>query len=146
MFADIIEVMEAGMDREVVEATARGFCASETRPGVAQAADEPALGWVCDARDAAVLGIDMKLEVGSGVVSVTASELPDAQSAALLARMQSHWASWCESGRFTTLEGAADEEMHRCALPGGPILVVARFPNSGDGTRFQVSVAVMAAS
>jgi len=132
-------LMADGLEPVVIGAQARGYC--QSAPSLVESA------WSCVPDDAPrVLGRELNLEVGDdGVVALTARGLPADESQKMADAARLRWASWCTEP-FRRLAGPDESEQFAvCALPGGPTLVVGRFPRGEEVERWQVSLAVMPA-
>lgn len=137
------EWLSDGLGGDVVSAQAREWCAE--KPAVTQTDHGPS--WVCHLEDAPKIhGQDFNLEGGAGgVLAVAARDFTGEQSERVVRQALGRWSSWCESARFDPIERYQDEEFHSCALPGGPLLVVGRFPQDLEADLWQVSLTVMGA-
>jgi hypothetical protein len=133
-----------GLGGQVVSAQAREWCAE--KPAITDTDHGPS--WACHLEDAPrINGHDFSLEGGSGgVLAVAARDFSGEQSQRLVRQALGRWKGWCASTRFDPIERFQDEEFHSCALPGGPLLVIGRFPQDLEADLWQVSLTVMGAS
>jgi hypothetical protein len=144
--SSVIEIMRGGLEWPLVDQRARTLCRREDADGTlveAQIeADETGLAWSCAVANLEIDGQSLALEASRGVISLSASDLDAARSEELLERARTQFAHKCAAA-FEELEGAKLEVFHRCALPEGPYLVVARFPADAEAERWQISIAVV---
>lgn len=143
----VIEIMRGGLEWPLVDQLARRLCSQADVDGTlieaeVELADESGLAWSCAVANLELDGERLTLEASRGVISLSASDLDAARSEQLLERARARFAHKC-AGAFEELEGAKLEVFHRCALPEGPYLVVARFPAELEADRWQVSIAVV---
>lgn len=133
-----------GLGGEVVSEQAKQWCADE--PSVLDKGHGPS--WACHVQDPPrVAGRDFTLESGdSGILAVAARDLDGDQSQDLIRQAKSRWRDWCVGSGFSAIERFAEEEFQSCALPGGPLLVIGRFPQDLEADLWQVSLTVMGAS
>jgi hypothetical protein len=147
--AQMVDLMRGGLEWSLVDASARALCTSELEgeptpaPAVADSgADANASAtWHCDT----AFLIDtqsLKLEATAAVLSLTADALDETRSAELHELARARFNPWCAS-EFEELEGTDHLVFYRCALPEGPLLVVARFPRDLDAGEWQVSIAIL---
>jgi hypothetical protein len=142
----LAELIGSGLEWPLVDERARELCGSPptAREGDSdsQAEDEPR-AWVCPLAQALELdGQVLLLEVGEGVVSLTADSLTEQTSGKLVALALDTTRESCESG-FASVDGPVNQEFQRCTLRAGPLLYVGRFPRDLDADRWQVSIAVV---
>jgi hypothetical protein len=143
----VIEIMRVGLEWPLVDQRARTLCSQEDAEGMLveaaiEPADETGLAWSCAVANLELDGESLALEASRGVISLSASDLDAARSEQLVERARTRFAHKC-AAEFEELEGAKLEVFHRCALPEGPYLVVARFPADLEADRWQVSIAVV---
>jgi hypothetical protein len=111
-----------------------------------------------------VRGRAFTLELGAaGVIGLVSVDLDAKESQAMLADALRMTQRWCNgprkasTGGGETLQPASDgrprrgdsakrEEFHTCAVGGGPVLAVGRFPSRAEVDLWQVSVAVLGAN
>jgi hypothetical protein len=155
----IIEIMQLGLEWELVDQRARTLCSQRDAEGeVIEASvavadegaaadegeptDEAALAWSCPVANLELEGESLTLEASQGVISLSASDLDAPRSEQLQERARTRFAQKC-LGEFEEIEGAKLEVFYRCALPEGPYLVIARFPRDVEADLWQVSIAVV---
>jgi hypothetical protein len=155
----MIDIMQLGLEWPLVDQRARALCSQrdedgELMEGVVQMAEpteadetddtakETAPAWSCSVAGLELDGTDLTLEASQGVISLSAIDLDTARSEQLVERALTRFAQKCQ-GKFEEIEGAKLEVFHRCALPEGPYLVIARFPRDPEANRWQVSIAVV---
>jgi hypothetical protein len=151
----IIDIMQLGLEWPLVDERARGLCSQRDAEGeVTEApitpadgsadgeADAAALAWSCPVANLELDGESLTLEASQGVISLSTSDLDAARSEQLQARARTGFAPKC-LGAFEEIEGAKLEVFHRCSLPEGPYLVIARFPRDVEANLWQVSIAVV---
>jgi hypothetical protein len=143
----VIEIMRGGLEWPLVDQRARSLCSRADAEGSLveapiEMADESGLAWSCAVANLELDGQSLALEASRGVISLSANDLDAVRSEQLLERARTQFAHKCVSA-FEELEGAKLEVFHRCALPEGPYLVVARFPADVEADRWQVSIAVV---
>ena len=133
-----------GLGGQVVSEQAKQWCAGE--PSVLDKGHGPS--WACHVEDPPrIAGRDFTLESGeSGILAVAARDLDGDQSQELIRQAKSRWREWCVGSGFSAIERFAEEEFQSCALPGGPLLVIGRFPQDLEADLWQVSLTVMGAS
>ncbi len=137
------DVFAAGLDGESAVATLVERCTE-----VPNAQDgEAGRSWTCYLTQPPVLqGKEFVLEVGeSGIAALSAFDVPGIDSTRIMKAAQLRWASWCIDGEFTNHDAGEQEELVSCALPGGPLLVVARFPQDLGRDMWQVSLTILGA-
>jgi hypothetical protein len=144
---NVIDIMQGGWEWPLVDQRARALCSQKDPDGVLieaviELADEAGLAWSCPVANLELDGQSLTLEASQGVISLSASDLDAARSEQLFDRARTRFAHKC-LGEFEELEGAKLEVFHRCALPEGPYLVVARFPHDAEAESWQVSIAVV---
>lgn len=143
----VIEIMRVGLEWPLVDQRARTLCTQKDAEGMIveaaiEFADESEEAWTCAVANLELDGHSLALEASRGVISLSASDLDAAGSEQLLEQARTRFAHKC-AAEFEELEGAKLEVFHRCALPEGPYLVVARFPRDLEADRWQVSIAVV---
>jgi hypothetical protein len=133
-----------GLGGAAVDTQVRQWCADP--PAIVDKGHGPS--WICHMSEPPrIAGRDLTLEgSGSGVLALAARELSGDHSRRLVEEALGRWSSWCTDARFSPIERFQDEEFHRCALPGGPLLVVGRFPQDLEADLWQVSLTVMGAA
>ena len=151
--ADMIEIMGAGFEWALIDERARAMCIEfgnrddEFDDGDGSAREptpnpDDAEAWSCPIFALDINGQPLELEASAGVISLSAEPLDADQSAALLEFARARFDDRC-GGNFEEIEGPKLEVYHRCALPEGPYLVVARFPRDLEADQWQVSIAVV---
>lgn len=141
---DMIEIMGAGLEWDLVDERARALCA-KLGPLDAEVAEAPAAGskaWSCPIFALDINGQPLDLEASHGVLSLSAEPLDADQSDALFGFARARFDDWCAGG-FEELDGGKLQTFQRCALPEGPYLVLARFPRDLEADQWQVSIAVV---
>lgn len=154
----MIDIMQLGLEWPLVDQRARALCSQrdedgELMEGVVQLAEptetdtaddvkEVVPAWSCPVAGLELDSTDLTLEASQGVISLSAIDLDAARSEQLVERALTRFAQKCQ-GKFEDIEGAKLEVFHRCALPEGPYLVIARFPRDPEANRWQVSIAVV---
>lgn len=141
---NMIEIMRGGLEWSLVDQRARELCREPNADGQLVAtevlrAEDQEVAWSC------VVSLDGRrliLEAGEGVISLSSDNLDDVQSEELFESARARFDDRC-AGEFEEFEGTKREVFHRCALPEGPYLVVARFPRDLDQRTWQVSIAVV---
>ena len=158
---DMIEIMGGGLEWSLVDTRARELCRVRDENGqlvpapvelISAAEGEASAGegagsevWRCQLDWLEINGQSLELEASDGVISLSAVGLDRALSETVADFARARFDERCAS-RFEIYEGAALDEFHRCPLPEGPYLVVARFPEDPDdpeATLWQVSIAVV---
>ncbi len=137
---ELAVLIGSGLEWALIDERARELCGSP--PELRETLDGPP-AWVCS--PAAALEIDgnqLRLEVGEGVVSLTAEGLTERVSGKLVALALDTIGEACQ-GDFHSVEGPVNQEFSMCALRSGPVLYVGRFPQDLDADRWQVSIAVV---
>lgn len=144
MLQDAAQWLADGLGGEVVSEQAKQWCADE--PSVLDKGHGPS--WACHVEDPPrVAGRDVTLESGSsGILAMAARDLDGEQSQKLVRQAKARWRDWCVGSGFSAIERFAEEEFQSCALPGGPLLVIGRFPQDLEADLWQVSLTVMGAS
>lgn len=137
------DVFAAGLDGESAVATLVERCTETPSP----LDGEDGRSWTCYLTEPPVLqGREFVLEVGdSGIAALSAFEVPGIDSTRIMKAAQLRWSSWCLDGEFTNYDGNQHEELVGCALPGGPLLVVSRFPQDLGRDMWQVSLTILGA-
>lgn len=169
----MIEIMGGGLEWSLVDARGRELCrvrdengalvpapvelgakaegeagSSEGDAGKANKADASKAGaelWRCPLDWLEINGQSLVLEASDGVISLSAVGLDRALGETVADFARARFDERCASA-FEIYEGATLDVFHRCPLPEGPYLVVARFPEDPDEpetTRWQVSIAVV---
>jgi hypothetical protein len=141
----LAELIGSGLEWPLVDERARELCGSPpTLREVGSAGkDDDLRAWVCPLAEALELdGHALLLEVGEGVVSLTADSLTEEISGKIVALALDTTRESCEGG-FQTVDGPVNQEFQRCILRAGPMLYVGRFPRDLDADRWQVSIAVV---
>ncbi|MFV8751027.1 hypothetical protein ACNOYE_10820 [Nannocystaceae bacterium ST9] len=137
---ELAELIGSGLEWPLVDERARELCGSP--PELRDAPDEPP-AWACPLADVLELdGNALVLEVGEGVVSLTAESLTERVSEKLVALALDTAGDSCIDG-FDAVEGPVNQEFSSCTLRSGPLLYVGRFPQDLDADRWQVSIAVV---
>ena len=148
--ADMIEIMGGGLEWALIDERARALCvvfasdgeSDEMTPSEPTPDPETPDAWSCPIFALDINGQPLELEASVGVIALSAEPLDASQSAALLEFARARFDDRCGGG-FEELEGAKLEVYHRCALPEGPYLVIARFPRDLEADQWQVSIAVV---
>lgn len=144
---DILEgaadVFAAGLDGESAVATLVERCTETPSP----LDGEDGRSWTCYLTRPPVLqGKEFVLEVGdSGIAALSAFDVTGINSTRIMKAAQLRWSSWCLDGEFTSNDANQHEQIVSCALPGGPLLVVARFPQDLGRDLWQVSLTILGA-
>jgi hypothetical protein len=143
----LAELIGSGLEWPLVDERARELCGSEPTAPPERADEDEAEAdrhaWVCPLAEALELdGNALVLEVGEGVVSLTADALTDQVSGKIVALALDTTRPSCEDG-FSSVDGPVNQEFQRCTLRAGPLLYVGRFPRDLDADRWQVSIAVV---
>lgn len=141
----MISIIGAGLEWSLVDERARGLCSGEARdpdPNPEQPQSAPA-AWTCAIGDLEIHGQQLELEASDGVLSLSAVDIGDAESAELFEFAQRRFDGLCAGDPFTHFESEGLQEYYRCSLPEGPYLVVARFPRDPKASRWQVSIAIV---
>jgi hypothetical protein len=143
MLEQAADWLSDGLGGQVLSREATQWCAQEPTPRD----DGRGESWVCHVEDPPRIGDrEFTLEAStSGVLAVAARDLDGKQSRQVVDLALRRWRDWCEGARFSRVERFQDEEFHRCALPGGPLLLVGRFPQDLEADLWQVSLTVMGA-
>ena len=145
--AQMISIIGACLEWALVDEHARGLCSGEPRdPDLDIDPEQP--GATLDAWTCATAGLEINeqplvLEASDGVLSLSAVDIGDAESAALFEFAQQRFDGLCAGDPFIQFEAEGLQEYYRCSLPEGPYLVVARFPRDAKATRWQVSIAIV---
>ena len=149
---EMIEVMASGLEWTLADEQARELCRVMENGQLVPAPvtsveheDEPEDGpeiWRCVLPWLRINGVELELEASAGVLSLSADGLGLEPSESLARFAEARFDEWCAGG-FEELEGSGLDVVHRCALPQGPYLVVARFPRDEDASTWQVSIAVV---
>lgn len=138
----LAELIGSGLEWSLVEEQARELCGTPPELLGQGSEDEDPHAWSCTLANALELdGTLLKLELGEGVVSLTADTLTERSSAQLVALARAAVDS-CVDG-FHAVDGPVNQEFERCTLRSGPLLFVGRFPRDLDADRWQVSIAVV---
>lgn len=141
----MISIIGAGLEWSLVDERARALCSDEPRSPEPDGEFPPAAAdaWTCTT----IAGLQiheqqLALEASDGVLSLSAIDVKDAESADLLEFARSRFSRLC-AGQFTHFEPEGLQEYYRCSLPEGPYLVLARFPRDAKASRWQVSIAIV---
>jgi hypothetical protein len=139
----LAELIGSGLEWPLVDERARELCGSPPTNREAAEGEDEQRAWVCPlARALELDGHALLLEVGEGVVSLTADSLTEQTSGKLVALALETTSESCEGG-FSSVDGPVNQEFQRCTLRAGPLLYVGRFPRDLDADRWQVSIAVV---
>ena len=145
----MISIIGAGLEWPLVDARARALCSGELSEPRQDPEQDPerseASGdaWICGINALEINDQPLTLEASDGVLSLTAVDIDDAQSAELFAFAQQRFAGWCAGDPLKHFAGEGLQEFYRCSLPEGPYLIVARFPRELEAGRWQVSIAIV---
>lgn len=140
----LAELIGSGLEWPLIDERARALCGSppELRETTEGAADDPP-AWACPLAEALELdGTALMLEVGEGVVSLTADAVTDRVSGKLVELALTTTRGSCLDN-FQSVDGPVNQEFSTCTLRAGPLLYVGRFPRDLDADRWQVSIAVV---
>lgn len=139
----LAELIGSGLEWPLIDERARELCGSPPTVGEVDTDDDEPRAWVCPLAEVLELdGHTLMLEVGEGVISLTADALTDSISGKLVALALDTTRESCEGG-FQSVDGPVNQEFQRCTLRAGPLLYVGRFPRDLDADRWQVSIAVV---
>lgn len=142
---EMVSIIAAGLEWSLVDERARTLCSEapaepEPEPGMPVPIPD---AWTCAIRELDLADQSLALEASTGVLSLSASDIGDVESAQLFELAQQRFDGWCAGGSFKEFEGQGLAEFYRCSLPDGPYLVIARFPRDLDAGRWQVSIAIV---
>jgi hypothetical protein len=142
--ARMVAIIGAGLEWSLVDERARALCTGELRDPDADPELPPASpsAWSCAIEELEIHDRPLALEASHGVLSLSAVDIGDAESAELFELARRRFDGWC-AAPFTSLEGQGLQEFYRCSLPAGPYLVLARFPRDLKTDRWQVSIAIL---
>ena len=143
--AEMVEIIGAGLEWALVDELARGLCsAAPSTPELDPDMPAPTPdAWICAIRELSLGSQTLELEASNGVLSLSASDIGDSDSAELFETAQRRFDDWCAGEVLREVEGEGLAEFYRCSLPEGPYLVVARFPRDLKAGRWQVSIAIV---
>ncbi len=143
--AEMVTIIGAGLEWSLVDERARTLCSEEPRaPELDAGMPSPSPeAWTCAIPALDLGNRPLALEASEGVLSLSAYDIGDADSAELFELAQRRYDDWCAGERFKEFEGEGLAEFYRCSLPEGPYLVVARFPRDLKAGRWQVSIAIV---
>ncbi len=143
MLQKAAEWLSDGLGGAIVSAQARKWCA-ET-PTIVDKGH--GASWICHVREPPLIAErEFTLEGSArGVLAIAGRDFDGSQSAQVVNLALRRWRAWCADSRFSPIERFQDEEFHSCALPGGPLLVIGRFPQDLEADLWQVSLSVMGA-
>lgn len=130
-----------GMDAEIVHSRTEKHCGFEL--GANRNAQE---SWVCTLASPLELGgARFVLEYSpDGVLSLASDRLDAELSQSLLEAAVRRWRPLCQAQQFEQVEGQTHHQIYRCALSGGPLLVLGRFDRDLAADRWQLSFAMVA--
>jgi hypothetical protein len=139
------EIIAAGIEWALVDESARSLCTSpphspDPQPGLPDPTPD---AWTCSITDLELGEQALELEAGQGVLSLSAVDLDDDDSAALFELAQRRFDGWCAGRGLKQLESDGLAEFYRCSLADGPYLVIARFPRDPEAGRWQISIAIV---
>lgn len=138
----LAELIGAGLEWALIDERARELCGTPPQPLVDEQG-QPLRAWVCPlATELALDGEPLVLELGEGVVSLSADALTERTSGKLVSLALDTTAEACVD-EFESVEGPVNQEFLRCTLRAGPMLYIGRFPRDLDADRWQVSIAVV---
>jgi hypothetical protein len=142
--ARMVAIIGAGLEWSLVDQRARALCSGEPRDPAADSELPPKApsAWSCVIEELEIHDQPLTLEASHGVLSLSAAEIGDAESAELFEFARRRFAGWCATP-FTSFEGQGLQEFYRCSLPAGPFLVLARFPRDLKADLWQVSIAIL---
>jgi hypothetical protein len=143
--AQMVSIIGAGVEWSLVDERARTLCSGEPRDPEPNPELPPATAnaWTCAIAGLEIHDQQVALEASEGVLSLSAIDIDEAESAELFEFAQRRFDSWCGGDPFTQFEGEGLQEYYRCSLPEGPYLVVARFPRDAKASLWQVSIAIV---
>jgi len=135
----MVSIIGAGLEWPFVDQRARRMCRGELVPATTTSSD----AWSCATGKLRIHNQPLALEARDGVLSLSAVDMSDAESAELFEFAQRRFAGWCAGDSFMRFEAEPLQEFYRCSLPDGPYLVVARFPRELEARAWQVSIAIL---
>lgn len=141
----MVTIIAAGLEWSLVDERARALC-GDAPAAPELSADMPAPtsdAWTCAIRELEIDDQPLQLEASNGVLSLSAFDIGDPESAELFEVAQRRFDGWCAGNTFKEFEGEGLAEFYRCSLPEGPYLVIARFPRDLGAGRWQVSIAIV---
>lgn len=143
MLEQAAQWLSDGLGGEVLSHQARQWCAQE--PTIQDSGREAS--WACHVEDPPRIGDrEFTLEGNAGgIFAIAGRDFDGSRSRQIVELALRRWREWCVGARFSRVERFQDEEFHRCALPGGPLLLVGRFPQDLEADLWQVSLTVMGA-
>jgi hypothetical protein len=142
---EMVSIIGAGLEWSLVDERARTLC-SDTPNAPELGPDMPPPtpdAWTCAIRGLGLEDQELELEASNGVLSLSAMDIDDTNSAELFELAQRRFAGWCAGEVLREVEGEGLAEFYRCSLPEGPYLVIARFPRDPKATLWQVSIAIV---
>jgi hypothetical protein len=139
------EIIAAGLEWTLVDEGARALCSGapefpDAQPGLPDPTPD---AWTCSVADLELGEQPLALEASHGVLSLSAVDLDDGESAELFELAQRRFDGWCAGRSLQRLESDALAEFLRCSLADGPYLVIARFPRDLEAGRWQISIAIV---
>jgi hypothetical protein len=137
----MVAIIGAGLEWSLVDERARALCSGEPRDSEGSADTRGSSVWIC-ASELEIQGQPLALEASHGVLSLSAVDLGDAESAEFFEYARRRFDGWCATP-FSAIEGPNLQEFYRCSLPAGPYLVLARLPRDAKAQRWQVSIAIL---
>jgi hypothetical protein len=142
---EMVGIIAAGLEWPLVDEHARALCSGEPRDPEPNPELPPSSpnAWTCAITGLEIHEQQLALEASDGVLSLSAIDIGEAESAELFEFAQRRFDGWCAGDPFTQFEGEALQEYYRCSLPEGPYLVVARFPRDAKASLWQVSIAIV---
>lgn len=141
--AQMVSIIGAGLEWPLVDERARALCSGEPSDAALEPSAAAADAWTCAIAGLEINDQQLSLEATDGVLSLSAIDIGDAESAELFEFAQRRFDGLCAGDPFTQFEGEGLQEYYRCSLPEGPYLVVARFPRDAKASRWQVSIAIV---
>lgn len=115
----------------------------KVRPKPAPSPGKDVDAWTCAIGELSFAEQPLALEASMGVLSLSAADIGDSESAELFELAQQRFDGWCAAQTLEEFEGEGLAEFYRCSLPDGPYLVIARFPRDLEAGLWQVSIAIV---
>ena len=140
--ARMVAIIGAGLEWSLVDDRARALCSGDLRDPDPELPPATPSTWSCAIEDLEIHDQPLALEASPGVLSLSAIDIGDAESADLFEFARRRFDGWCATP-FTRFEGQGLQEFYRCSLPAGPFLVLAKFPRDLKADRWQVSIAIL---
>lgn len=140
--AQMVAIIGAGLEWPLVDERARALCSGEPSDAELEPSAAAADAWTCTIADLEIHEQQLSLEATDGVLTLSAIDIGDAESAELFVFAQRRFDGLCAGDPFIHFEDGL-QDYYRCSLPEGPYLVVARFPRDAKASRWQVSIAIV---